>query len=79
MPLSINSKLYIGKKKVSIFGEEYTYTGELDRKGNCCGEGIAYDEEDPEDKFEGIFLDNEIHSQSKLQYCTQTNSIWALI
>ena len=34
------------------------YVGELDQKGQSCGFGYAYREDDPSDRIEGTFLDN---------------------
>ena len=51
----------IGKKKINLLNSKCEYTGEIDKKGNATGFGVAVGVDDPDKKFEGTFFKNSIH------------------
>ena len=56
----------IGKKKINLLNTKCEYTGEIDKKGNATGYGVAFGVDDPDKTYEGTFLKNSIHGLSKL-------------
>ena len=47
------------------------YTGEIDQAGRACGQGTAIKVDDPDDRYEGTFLNDLPHG-----FCKSGSSIY---
>ena len=43
----------------------WEYDGEIDDRGNACGQGVAVLADDSKEVFRGTFLDDKRHGQGK--------------
>ena len=48
-------------KKCEIDSFQFLYTGEVDLQDNLCGLGTAIDVDDPNQKYEGTYLNGKRH------------------
>ena len=54
-----------GKKTIKIGCSLWDYAGDLDQNELANGNGVAISQEKPEYKFEGTFLDDQLHGIGK--------------
>ena len=57
LDLRKNAKLSIGSKTVTIEGDDYEYTGEVDEDGKAMGHGLAMNKTRA---YKGMFVDDKV-------------------